>query len=154
MIVHGSQLFSNPVTFSYHKIFRVYVICFFLRCLANLQLHIQLYCAYVFCRVYSATTHKEFCSCEDNLQFLVQYPCKYNTTYGYICMYTHIFVTIMLLQLIVHDDCTILIPNWLSGASLQLLAVYLLSTLFGILIPAVSKVTESIVQLSIMHLLA
>ena len=63
-------------------------------------------------------------------------------------MFTHILViTYMLLKLIVHDNYIMLTPNWLSGASLQLLAVYLLSTLFGILIPAVCKVTESMVQL-------
>ena len=40
-------------------------------------------------------------------------------------MYTHIFVTDMLLQLILHDNYTMLTPNWLSEASLQLLAMYL-----------------------------
>ena len=43
----------------------------------------------------------------------------------------------------VHDNYTVLTPKRLDETSLQLLAAYLLSNLFGVPIPAKYKVIES-----------
>ena len=63
-------------------------------------------------------------------------------------MYTHIFVTDMLLQLIVHDDYYAMLNQI---GSVELLFSYWLctwlSTLFGILMPPICNITESMVQL-------
>ena len=48
----------------------------------------------------------------------------------------------------VHDNYAMLMPNWVSGYS-SAAAVCLL---FGIPIPAIYKVTESVAQLATMHL--
>ena len=49
-------------------------------------------------------------------------------------------------MMVINKLCyTVLMPEWLGGASLQLLAAYLPSTLFSVPIPAKYKVTESTV---------
>ena len=61
------------------------------------------------------------------------------TTVLATCIYTHLRYRYVVKM--VHDHY---IKKQLGGASLQLLAAYLLQNLFGIPIPAKYKVTESI----------
>ena len=61
----------------------------------------------------------------------------------HLCVYIHIYVIDTYVIKMVHGDYTVLTLKWLGGDSLQVLAAYLLSSLFGIPIPAKYKVTES-----------
>ena len=71
----------------------------------------------------------------------MQDPWKYNILYRYVCIYTHILLWLYCCNtawwLYIVD------AKRLGRASVQLLAAYLLSSLFGISISAIYEVTEN-----------
>ena len=71
----------------------------------------------------------------------MQDPCKYNILYSYVCIYTHILLLLYCCNTawwLYNVDA-----KRLGGASVQLLAAYLLSSLFGISISAIYEVIEN-----------